>query len=138
MLANSRRPVLTIALAALVPLVGPAANMQQAAPRRAIELQDVINWKTIGSTVVSNDGQWFAYRIGPGEGDAQVVVRSTRSDKEMKFDVGEPGGGGEGGGRGAAAPGGGGASLDFSEDSKWVAFSTYPKRADAQRLRRQR
>jgi dipeptidyl aminopeptidase/acylaminoacyl peptidase len=140
MLATSRRLVLTLALAALIPLAYPAATMQQAAPRRPIELQDVINWKTIGTTTLSNDGQWFAYRISPGEGDAQVVVRSTRTGKETTFDIGEPGGGGgEGGGRGgAAAAGGGGASLDFSEDSKWVAFTTYPKRAEAQRLRRQR
>src|SRR5262245_21530639 len=124
MFAKSRRLVLTIALAALVPLVGPAASMQQSASRRPIELQDIINWKSIGATTVANDGQWFAYRIAPGEGDARVVVRSTRTGKETTFEIGEPGGGGaEGGGRGgAAAGGGGGASLDFSEDSKWVAF----------------
>ena len=140
MLANSRRLVLTIALAALAPLVGPPASMQQSASRRPIELQDIIDWKAIAATTVSNDGQWFAYRLAPGEGDAQVVVRSTRTGKETTFEIGEPGGGGGGaaGGGPAAAAGVGGASLDFSEDSKWVAFTTYPKRAEAQRLRRQR
>jgi dipeptidyl aminopeptidase/acylaminoacyl peptidase len=134
-----RRLVLALALAALVPLVGPAATMQQAA-RRAIQLEDIINWKTIGTTTVSNDGRWFAYRLSPGEGDAQVVVRDSRSDKELKFEIGEPAaGGGGGGGRGGPAIGAGaGSTLDFSEDSKWVAFTTYPKRAEAQRLRRQR
>ncbi len=140
MLAKSRRLVLTIALAALMPLAGPPASMQQSASRRPIELQDIIDWKAIAATTVSNDGQWFAYRLGPGEGDAQVVVRSTRTGKETTFEIGEPGGGGGGaaGGGPAAAAGVGGASLDFSEDSKWVAFTTYPKRAEAQRLRRQR
>src|SRR5688572_8223173 len=116
MLATSRRLALTLALAALMPLFGPTARMQQSASRRPIELQDIINWKTIGATALSNDGQWFAYRVAPGEGDAQVVVRSTRTGKETTFDVGEPGGGGAGGGPGAAA-GGGGAAVDFSEDS---------------------
>ena len=140
MLAKSRRLVLTVALAALMPLVGPPASMQQSASRRPIELQDIIDWKAIAATTVSNDGQWFAYRLGPGEGDAQVVIRSTRTGKETTFEIGEPGGGGGGpaGGGPAAAAGGGAASLDFSEDSKWVAFTTYPKRAEAQRLRRQR
>ena len=39
----------------------PAATMQSAAQqRRPIELQDIITWKSIGTTAVSNDGQWFA------------------------------------------------------------------------------
>jgi dipeptidyl aminopeptidase/acylaminoacyl peptidase len=138
MRSRPRRLVLTLALAVLVPLLGPSASMQPAA-KKAIALEDIITWKSIGSPAVSNDGQWFAYRLAPGEGDAQVVVRSTRSDKEMKFDIGEPGGGG---GPAAGPPGlaglAGGASVDFSEDSKWLAFTTYPTRAEAQRLRRQR
>jgi dipeptidyl aminopeptidase/acylaminoacyl peptidase len=138
MRSRSRRWALTLAVAALMPLIGPPASMQKAA-KRAIQLEDIINWKSIGSANVSNDGQWFAYRLAPGEGDAQVVVRATRSDKELKFDIGDP----NAGGTGAAAPGGppqgpGPAAIDFSQDSKWVAFTTYPKRADAQRLRRQR
>ena len=132
-----RRLVLTLALAALVPLVGPAASMQQASQKRAIELEDIIKWKSLGSPAVSNDGQWFAYRLGPGEGDAQIVVRSTQSDKEMKFDIGEPGTGGAGGGGGGAAFTGG-ATLGFSDDSKYLAFTTYPTQAEARRLRRQR
>jgi dienelactone hydrolase len=142
MRATPRQLVLTIALLvvpSLLPLAEPSATMQQAA-KRAIELQDIINWKTIGTTVVSNDGQWFAYRIAPGEGDAQVVVKRSRSgDKDLTFDVGEipiPAAGG--GGRGGDGPGGGSASLDFSTDSKFVAFTTYPSRREAQRLRRTR
>jgi dipeptidyl aminopeptidase/acylaminoacyl peptidase len=135
-----RRLVLTLALAAIVPLLGPAARMQQAQPasqKRAIQLEDIINWKSIGSPAVSNDGQWFAYRLAPGEGDAKVVVRSTGSDKAWTFDIGEPGTGG--GGRGGGGAGfAGGATLSFSEDSKWVAFTTYPSRLEARRLRRQR
>ncbi len=139
-----RRLVLTIALGlalpSLLPVLGPSATMQQAAQKRPIELQDIINWKVIGTTVVSNDGQWFAYRISPGEGDAQVVVKRARGgDKELKFDVGElPQPGAGGGGRGGDPGAGATASLDFSEDSKWVALTTYPSRREAQRLRRLR
>ena len=137
-----RRLVLTIAFTAILPLAGPAAQMQQQAPaKRPIQLEDIIAWKTIGTTAVSNDGQWFGYRLAPGEGDAQVVLKRVRGDKELKFDIGDP----QAAAAGAAAPvpgppGGGGASstLDFSEDSKWVAFTTYPAHRDVQRLRRLR
>jgi hypothetical protein len=126
--------VLTVAFVALVPLLAPPSSMQQAPQKRPIELEDIISWKSIVAPAVSNDGQWFAYRLAPGEGDAQVVVKRARSDKEMTFDIGEPPAAGGGGPQGPAAA----TTLDFSADSKWIAFSTYPTRAEAQRLRRQR
>ena len=145
MRATPRRLVLTLALAlalpSTVPMFGPAATMQQAVQsKRPIELQDIINWKSIGTTAVSNDGQWFAYRIAPGEGDAQIVVKRARGgEKELTFEAGElPTAGAAGGGRGGDAGGAGSAALDFSEDSKFVAFTTYPSRREAQRLRRLR
>src|SRR4051794_23677874 len=137
--ARRTRLVLSIAVLALAPLFGPAASMQQA-PRRAIEVEDVIAWKSIGSTVLSSDGQWFGYRLAPQEGDAEVVLKRVRADKELRFPIGgQPRGeGGGGGGRGGAAAGPGTASLAFSEDGKWAAFTTYPTHAAALRLKRQR
>src|SRR5687768_10323295 len=110
MRATPRRLILTLALALALPSTlpgfGPAATMQQAAPpRRPIELQAIINWKAIGTTAVSTDGQWFAYRLAPGEGDAQIVVKRARGgDKELTFAIGEvPAAGAGGGGRGGDA-----------------------------------
>ena len=138
---RSWRLILALALVTLAPLSGLDARIDQApaaASGRAIALDDIIAWKTVGSPTLSNDGQWFAYRLAPGEGDSQVVIRRARADKEMRFDAGETpvaGPGDGGGGRGGApAP----ATLAFSDDSKWVAFATYPTRAEGQRLRRQR
>ncbi len=138
-----RRLVLVATLCTLAPLFVSSAAMEQApAPRstRAIQLDDIISWKNIGLTTLSNDGRWFAYRVAPSEGDAQIIARRTDSDKELKFDIGEtPSGGGEGRGGGPPAFGGGGSSaLAFSDDSKWIAFTTYPSRAEQQRMRRQR
>ena len=143
MRSTPRWLVLTLALAAvpsLLPVAEPTATMQSAAQqRRPIALQDIITWKSIGTTAVSNDGQWFAYRIAPGEGDAQVVVKRAKAgEKELTFEVGEIPTPVAGAGRGGDAGGGAASALDFSEDSKWVAFSTYPSRREAQRLRRQR
>ena len=65
MRSTPRWLVLTLALAAvpsLLPVAEPTATMQSAAAqqRRPIALQDIISWKSIGTTAVSNDGQWFA------------------------------------------------------------------------------
>ena len=130
------RLVLSIVVLALVPLFGPAASMQQAS-KRPIEVEDVVAWKAMGATTLSADGQWFGYRLTPQEGDAEVVLKQVRGTKELKFPAGEQPTGDAGGGRGGAA-GGAGASLAFSEDGKWAAFTSYPTHAAALRLKRQR
>src|SRR5215207_3928060 len=132
---HTRRPrfLLALTVLALSPLLGPAAAMQQAA-KRPIEVEDVIAWKAIGTPVLSRNGQWFAYRLAPQEGDAEIVLKRVGAEKEWRFPAGEQPQA-EGGGRGGGAPV---STLAFSEDGKWAAFTTYPTRAAAQRLRRQR
>ena len=75
------RPKLFLAIfvLALVPLFGPAATMQQA-PKRPIDVSDVIAWKAIGSTVLSNDGQWFGYRSMP-HGPMDLQVNTTHGGR---------------------------------------------------------
>jgi dipeptidyl aminopeptidase/acylaminoacyl peptidase len=139
----TRRPRFLLAVAVLVagPYLVPAATQPaaqaiQPAVKRAIEIEDVIAWKSIGSTVLSSDGEWFGYRIAPQEGDAEIVLKRVRADKEWRFPAGEqPQAAGAGGGRGGAAAI---STLAFSEDGKFAAFTTYPTRTAAQRLRRQR
>src|SRR4029079_13157448 len=122
---------LAIVVLALVPLFGPPATMQQA-PKRPIDVSDVIAWKAIGSTVLSNDGQWFGYRSMPEEGDGDVVVRRVRGEsKELRFPIGEqpqPGdGGGGGGGRGGPAAGGAASGLGVFGGAQWVSSTTHPQ-----------
>ena len=133
---KSRRPQLLIAIAALViaPLFGSPASTQPA-PKRPVDVEDVIAWKTLGTPVLSNDGQWFGYRLAPQEGDAEVVVKAVRSDKTMRFPIGEVAAG-AGGGRGG--PAGATSALAFSDDGTWAAFTTYPNHQAALRLKRQR
>ena len=130
---------LTVALVSVIPALGPVPQMQQATPaaaKQSLAVDDVTAWKNISTTAVSNNGEWFAYRLAPQEGDAELVVRNIASGKETKFPLGEVGApAGGGGGAGVFA---GGASLQFSDDSKWIAFTTNPVRSEAQRLRRQR
>nr|MBA3295669.1 PD40 domain-containing protein [Acidobacteriota bacterium] len=149
-MTSIRRLLVAAALVFALPFFGSVPTMEQAQPqapatapapaaKKSVELDDIIAWKNIGTTTLSNDGQWFAWRVAPQEGDAELVVRNIASGKETKFTLGE-----------ASAPGGGAAppppafavvaasGPSFSDDSKWIAFNTNPPRTEAQRLRRQR
>src|SRR5262249_6068076 len=76
---------------------------------RPIGMDDIPTWRSARGGELSNDGQWFACRVGPAEGDGQVLVRQTGGGKEYKFPVGAPGG-----------------KVSFSHDSKWCAFIASP------------
>lgn len=132
-LPQRARALVLLSALLLIPAFAPLGAQNQA--KRAVELDDIIAWKNIATTTLSNDGEWFAYRIAPMDGDAQVVIRRARSDKEMKFEAGAAP---AAGGRGAAAAAGAGSTLAFSDDAKWVAFTTYPSKRESERMRRQR
>jgi dipeptidyl aminopeptidase/acylaminoacyl peptidase len=111
--------------------------------QRPIQLVDILAWKHIQAPAVSNDGQWFAYRLAPAEGDAEAIVRNLRSGKEQRFPIGDPN---------ATAPpptavparppaaeaAAGSSSPAFSGDSRWVAFAVYPSEREAKRLKKDR
>jgi dipeptidyl aminopeptidase/acylaminoacyl peptidase len=99
-----------------------------------MELADVLAWKSIGATALSNDGRWFAYRTSPIEGDSEVFVRETAGERLHRFVAGEVPQAGAGPGDGGQPP----STLGFSDDSKWAALTVYPTRDDAARLKRQR
>ena len=105
--------VLTAAL--LVPaLPGTSfsgAAFAQESAQRAVDLQDIMDWKRIGGARLSADGAWLAFRLAPAEGNGEVVVRSTRDETEYRFPAGSGGGGG----------------VTISDDSRWVAFTIYPE-----------
>ncbi|MDQ3068603.1 MAG: S9 family peptidase, partial [Acidobacteriota bacterium] len=100
----------------------PAAAPQPAGAPKPIELEDIVAWKGLGASSLSGDGQWLSYRVSPLQGDSDVIVRNTATDKEYKVAVGE-------GGFGAAV---------FSDDSTYAAVATAPTRRAATAARRAR
>ena len=92
---------------------GETFAQEKAAPvtPRPIGMDDIPKWPSARGGELSNDGQWFACRIGPAEGNGEVVLRQTRGDREHKFSVGSPVGGG---------------SVTFAHDSKWCTFIARP------------
>ncbi len=59
------------------------------ADQTPLKLSDVLAWKRIQTPVLSNDGQWFAYKLAPNDGDAEVVVINVQNGKEQRFPIGE-------------------------------------------------
>ncbi|MCK4644799.1 MAG: S9 family peptidase [Candidatus Aminicenantes bacterium] len=105
-----------------------AVQEEKAAPQkpRPIEtLEDILAWKSIRSATISNNGQWFAYSLSPTEGDSEVIIRQTKGEKEYRFPIGEAS---------RSAFGG----ISFSENSKWVGYTVYPKREEAKKLKKQK
>jgi dipeptidyl aminopeptidase/acylaminoacyl peptidase len=100
-----------------------AADVKAPAPK-AMELADILAWKSAAMALLSTDGRWLAYRISPLDGDSEIVVRQTQSDKEYRFPVGDSRG----------TPG----ALSISDDARWVAFSVAPTKKEAAQLRRTR
>ena len=102
------------------PAAAPAAPVSTTP--KPIDLDDIVAWKGLGAAAISTDGQWISYRVSPLQGDSDVIIRNTATDKEYKVAAGE---------------GGGGAAV-FSDDAQYAAVSTTLGRRAAQAARRAR
>ncbi|MCJ7580844.1 MAG: S9 family peptidase, partial [Candidatus Aminicenantes bacterium] len=114
----------------ILALISPSSARQetkpeQAQPKPLEDIYDILSWQSIISPTMSNNGRWFAYRLGPAEGDSEVFIKDIQGDKVYNFPVGE--------GSGFAS-----GEIAFSEDSKWAAFSVYPTRSEAKKMRTQK
>ncbi len=88
--------------------------------KKPITWQDVAEWKYIpgGSVTVSNDGNWIAYWYSPNKGNSELIVQSTVDDTRKTYDIGEAGGFGYSG------------AIEFSHDSRFMAYIKYPREED--------
>ncbi|MCJ7682643.1 MAG: S9 family peptidase, partial [Candidatus Aminicenantes bacterium] len=96
------------------------------APKPLENISDIMAWKTIGSSVISKNGEWFGYNLSPLEGDGKVILKQTRGDKEHSFDAGQAGLYSRG------------ATILFSEDARWAAFSIQPTTKEAETLKKEK
>jgi dipeptidyl aminopeptidase/acylaminoacyl peptidase len=131
-----------VPMSAQAPASAPAASVVQApapsAPvaKKAMALGDILAWRSMPLTVLSDDGGWLAYISAPVEGDSDVVFRATGSDQTWKFPMGElPRSSGSGGSQPAGASN---VPVQFSHDGQWAAFTVQPTRAESARLKKQR
>ncbi len=108
-----------VAVAFVLPLFSLEARRADV-PKRPLDIEDVIAFRGLGATALSPNGQWLAYRMSPTQGDSEVILRNTTSDKEIKLAVGE----------------GAGGAMTFSEDSQWLAVSAAATKREADTARR--
>jgi dipeptidyl aminopeptidase/acylaminoacyl peptidase len=101
---KTSRLVLSICLLSALAL--PLAAQQ----KRALDHGDYAIWKRIQNDVLSDDGEWLAYRLVPGEGDATLILRSLDSDRTLAIERG--------------------ASPRFSADSRHLVALVEPSEAE--------
>ncbi|MBI4472144.1 MAG: S9 family peptidase, partial [Acidobacteria bacterium] len=137
-----RKHRLVVLLTLLVLLTLQTATFRSAVALqqpRPIELEDIMAWKGINATSLSENGEWFGYRLAPVEGESEIVLRQTKGEKEYKFKIGEaPAPALSSGPPNPAELQPTGAAVAFSSDAKFAAFTIYPTAAEAAQARRQR
>lgn len=94
-------------------------------------------WRTISGASLSNDGRWAAYTVSPVVGEGELIVRATAGTTEYKAARGFTGRpqlmpSADSSAQFSAQP------AQFSADSRFVAFTIYPPRADVERARARR
>ncbi len=90
------------------------AGMAIAQDTKPITWKDIPTWKYMqsGSFKISPDGQWIAYGIVALEADGEVILQKINEpDSKKSFPIGS-----------TNFP-----NIEFSDDSKWIAFKEYPK-----------
>ncbi len=109
---------LTVALVVtLTLLLAPAAGRTQpVAGKRALEIADYGQWRTISGSQISDDGRWVAWTYSRVRADDTLYVKALDSDAEHVI---------------AAA-----SEASFSDDGRWVAYFVAPPFLDAEKLRR--
>ena len=51
--------------------------------KRPLDHADYAVWNRIQDDLLSSDGTWLAYRLVPGDGDADLIVRDLRSERSL-------------------------------------------------------
>lgn len=76
------KKTLTTLLALVLAMFG------QASAKKVLDHTSFDDWKKVVNHSLSNDGSWAAFSINPQEGDGTLVVRDTRSGKEIRIERG--------------------------------------------------
>jgi dipeptidyl aminopeptidase/acylaminoacyl peptidase len=96
-------------LAVVSTMAAPVSRVgAQAAPKKALSIDDYSKWKSIGNQSISGDGKWVAYVLSAtntAPADAKPVLHLVRLDNSQDLEI--PNG---------SAPA-------FSPDSKWLAYA---------------
>ncbi len=115
-----------------------ALMQAQTGAKRPLTHADFDAFRAISGQKISPDGKYVAYGWFPQEGDGEVIVRDLALNSEVREPAGE---------RPPAAPPDPEAAeaapavqrtatIQFTADSRWVIFTTFPSRAETEAARR--
>jgi dipeptidyl aminopeptidase/acylaminoacyl peptidase len=132
MRAILRRKLTTVLLLA-------AALAAQAPSKRPITHRDFDPWRTISAVTLSPDGKYLAYAFMPQRGDGDLVVREAATGREWRENVGElpppPVTPADAEGPPPEPPT---IRVAFTSDSRWLIASTYPRKEEMDKARKER
>jgi dipeptidyl aminopeptidase/acylaminoacyl peptidase len=125
-----KRPYPSLVLIALIAL---ATDLRATADSKPLTLETLLAWKSMGAAVVTPDGAWLGYRLSPNQGDGEIVLRHTQSDKELRFPAGEMPPPEPNFGEGQPSPPA--PAVVFSDDGLWASYTIYPTAREARQQR---
>jgi dienelactone hydrolase len=105
---ESKRTVRLLPLLAFF-LALPSLLLAQGTGRKPLDHDAYDIWKSIGDQVLADNGQWLAYTVVPGDGDAVLIARSLQQGAEIAISRG--------------------ASPKLTADSRFLVFTIEPMQA---------
>ena len=110
----------------------------QTGTKRPVTHADFDAFRAISGQKISPDGKYVAYGWFPQEGDGEVIVRDLASNAEIRERAGElpPPAPPDPEAAEAAPAAQRTATIQFTADSQWVIFTTFPSRAETEAARR--
>ncbi len=106
--------------------------------KRPMTYADTDGWRSISGQKLSNDGAFAAYGLFPQDGDGEVVIRNLTTGKEIKEAAGaRPAPPAPDPDRETPPPQRT-TQIAFSADSRFAAFTTFPKKEEAKKKESER
>jgi len=105
--------------------------------KRPLSHSDYDSLKGISTPKLSPDGRWLEYGLFPQAGDGEAVIRDLSSGKEIRETAGsrpEPAADPDS----DAPPTPRGLTVEFSADSKFAIFSTFPSKAETEKAHKEK
>jgi dipeptidyl aminopeptidase/acylaminoacyl peptidase len=106
--------------------------------KRPITHADYADWRSIASPSLSRDGRLAAWAVFPQEGNGELVVRDTHTDKEWRAAIGQQPPPPRADPFSETPPRPRTITLAFVNRGKAVVFTTFPSREEIEKARRER